>query len=238
MSQALSCVSVNILWQRLQILISIGNSFERSEQKMFMKCRKLFLSVIICVAAAGIEFVGATEMNFRLPNATRPESYDLTVRTRVDEEDFSFNGDIKINIVAIESTTSITLHQKQTTVDEIQFESNGNSIPVDRYSYNRKLQFLTVSVVEPLIVGNNYTLRIKYHGILREDYLGFYRTSYLNDNENRIWLATTQFQDAEARHAFPCYDEPGIKVPFTLRMIHGRSYAAISNMPVRSVTDK
>lgn len=178
------------------------------------------------------------ETNFRLPNTTRPESYDLTIQTRVDEEDFSFYGIVKMDIFVIESTTSIILHQLQTTVDDIQLESNGTALFIDRYSYNETLQFLNISVVEPLVIGDRYTLQIKYNGTLREDYLGFYRTSYLNDNGTRMWLATTQFQAAEARHAFPCYDEPGIKVPLTLRMIHGSSFTALSNMPVKNVTDK
>lgn len=201
---------------------------------------EIWLLVIVFVAGRN-EFAAAidiSEINFRLPNTTRPESYDLTIETRVDADDFSFYGIVSIDIFVIESTTSIILHQLQTAVDEIQLESDGNAIFIERYSYNETLQFLTISVLEALVIGNRYTLQIKYNGTLREDYLGFYRTSYLNDNGTIMWLATTQFQAAEARQAFPCYDEPGIKVPFTLRMIHGKSYSALSNMPVKDVTDK
>ncbi len=139
-------------------------------------------------------------INFRLPNTTRPESYDLTIRSRIDEEDFSFYGVIRIDIDVLVTTNSIILHQLQTTVDEIQLESGGNAVLIERYSYNETLQFLTISVSQPLIVGTRYTLQIKYNGTLREDYLGFYRTSYLNENGIRVWLATTQFQAAEGIH--------------------------------------
>lgn len=179
-----------------------------------------------------------SEVNFRLPNTTRPESYDLTIRTRVDEDDFAFYGIVKIDILVIESTSSIVLHQLYQNVEEIKIESDGQAVLIDQYIYDATLQFLNITVAEQLQSGNRYTLDIKYSSILREDYLGFYRTSYLNDDGIRVWLATTQFQAAEARHAFPCYDEPGIKVPFTIRMTHGISYNALSNMPAEFVVDK
>lgn len=208
---------------------------------MLNKRTDILWLIIIIFIVGKCEFATAidiSEVNFRLPNTTRPESYDLTIRTRVDVDDFSFYGIVKIDIFVIESTTSIVLHQLHSSIDEIQLESDGNAIFIERYLYNATLQFLTISVLEPLRIGNRYTLQIKYNGTLREDYLGFYKTSYLNDNGVRMWLATTQFQAAEARHAVPCYDEPGIKVPFTIRMTHGKSYSALSNMPVKFVADK
>lgn len=43
------------------------------------------------------------------------------------------------------------------------------------------------------------------------------------------YLAVTQFEESEARHAFPCYDEPEFKAEFILTLVHGKYYVAVSN---------
>ncbi|XP_020809781.1 aminopeptidase Q [Drosophila serrata] len=57
-------------------------------------------------------------------------------------------------------------------------------------------------------------------------YRGYYK-NYLN-NEEEIYLATNM-KPNHARRLFPCFDEPGIKVPFKVSIARPRKYITIFN---------
>ena len=50
------------------------------------------------------------------------------------------------------------------------------------------------------------------------------------------WYAFTQFEATSARRAFPCFDEPGVKVPWRLTLDVPAGMVARSNAPVESDT--
>lgn len=219
-------------------------------EKMFRR----FLFGIICLAFLNLgytqdePFVPRVEdllpledvyTTFRLPNTTTPNSYDVTLRTWVHEENFQFTGNVRINITVEQATNSITLHHRYLTIGVVSlWSSDATSVQIVSQSYNTTFEFFTVSVQETLPAGQTYVLDIDYTGTLRNDQGGFYRSSYLNDQNERVWLATTQFESTDARHGFPCYDEPNKKARFTIRITHDPSYSAISNMPEASRTEK
>ena len=48
---------------------------------------------------------------------------------------------------------------------------------------------------------------------------GFYRTQYLDGDGVERVVAATQFESMSARKAFPCFDEPALKVCFNTARI-------------------
>ncbi|KAM8705012.1 hypothetical protein ACLKA7_009467 [Drosophila subpalustris] len=176
-----------------------------------------------------------SEDNYRLPNNTVPVSYNVELWTDVHNGTREFKGIVKIDLQVIEATNTITLHARQTdnyTASIVSKDTaNSNSIPLT-VTYESKREFLLLTSTSNFDANTNWTLTIEYTGFLRTDQGGFYISSYTDDEGAIHYLATTQFESTNARHAFPCYDEPARRATFTITLHHNTSLKAISNMPV------
>lgn len=167
---------------------------------------------------------------FRLPNNTKPETYDISIRTWIHQGNSTFTGSVRIGIVAVESTNFIRLHHNVDRLESVRvLSANDVPITIGDYSYNGVYDFLTIPVVGNLTEGARYFIEIDYVGTVSY-YSGFYRSSY-NVNGTYSLFASTQFQPTYARSAFPSYDEPALKASFKIRLTHDSSYSALSNMP-------
>lgn len=143
--------------------------------------------------------------DYRLPNNTFPVHYDITLITNIHVGDFGFTGRVDILIQALENTNNITLHYRELTFLAVNLlDANGVSIqsPVP-YTLQEDVEFLVIQPAAQLTAGTRYIVQILYAGILRDDDAGFYRSSYVDSFGRTVWLATTQFESTDARHAFP-----------------------------------
>ena len=203
-------LGVNHLWKNLTILDPNPNkTFEESSEEQ--------------------------TFSYRLPNDSLPIRYDLWIKTDIDKEIFNFSGRVKIHIKIVFPTDEITLHARQLIIDNIDLLNVDHSLNQAglEYNYDETVEFLKISLQENFADNDEVVLDINYHGKLREDSSGFYRASYKNaDSGKKVWFATTQFQQTDARHAMPCYDEPGIRAVYGLEIQHDQSLNAISNMPI------
>nr|QEI22876.1 putative peptidase [Oryctes rhinoceros] len=175
-------------------------------------------------------------VGYRLPDDTKPISYDIILEP--DFETFEFLGEVTITIQVYTVTNTITLHSNDIVVDSITVkESNGvDDLSVSRFRLEPEYHLLLIRMQEDLRSGQTLEVNIKYKGFLREDNAGFYRASYEENGETK-WFGTTQFESTSARRAFPCYDEPALKATFTIHMIRDETYNTISNMDLLSSTD-
>ncbi|CAG9805374.1 unnamed protein product [Chironomus riparius] len=170
---------------------------------------------------------------YRLPNNTVPISYDLQIDTHIHANSFGFEGNVKIYVKIVEPTNSITLHYRQIEILKIDILL-ANGIPVilnSIFNLIASRDFVVISLPRVYQAGTELLLDISYQGALRSDAAGFYRASYVEGNVTR-WYAATQFQIDYARHAMPCFDEPGMRAIVRLSVRHGRAYSAIANTDV------
>nr|XP_014098397.2 aminopeptidase N-like [Bactrocera oleae] len=183
---------------------------------------------------AGIGYEGRADINYRLPNNTEPIHYDIDLTTNVHNGTRNFTGKVQILLTVTEDTRTIVVHARQLQDFEASIR-NGSGIEYEllsTYEVEREFLQLTPRLASlNLNRGTNWTLTITYKGLLRTDTGGFHRLSY-TDADNKIhYMATTQFESTNARHAFPCYDEPAKRATITVTIRHDPSYNAISNMP-------
>lgn len=129
------------------------------------------------------------EVNYRLPNNTKPETYDISITTDIAIGIFDFSGSVKIGVRALDKTDSITLHQRKLKIDQISLETEfGKIVRILPASYDPVTEFLTIFTTdEPLLPANLYFLTIQYKGTLRDDMGGFYRSSYTNSDGKKVY---------------------------------------------------
>jgi aminopeptidase N len=124
-------------------------------------------------------------IDYRLPNNTKPLHYDVWLKTDIDQGISNFSGQLTISNVRLERDTGSLV---QSSVD---------------FNRNETVEFLTITPTRVLNKDLRYRVIITYFGILRNDDAGFYRSSYVDRSGKKKWLATTQFESTDARHAFP-----------------------------------
>ncbi len=157
-----------------------------------------------------------------------PINYELTFEP--DLKRFTFDVTESISIVCNKSTSTITMHCAELKIKSCKVQSAGKLIK-STHKTNEKKEELQIKL-ESKIKGKA-TINLEFQGILNDRLLGFYRSQYKQGGKTK-YLATTQFEAADARRAFPCWDEPQTKATFDISIIAENKFTAISNMPVKS----
>ncbi|MBM2819622.1 MAG: peptidase rane alanine aminopeptidase [Nitrosarchaeum sp.] len=145
-------------------------------------------------------------------------------------KNFTFNGKETITIDCTEYVNSITLHCAELKIQSCNI-MHAKTLQKAVIKTNAKKEEVTITIKNK-IRGQAF-IEIEFTGELNDRLLGFYRSQYKQNGETK-YLATTQFEAADARRAFPCWDEPQVKATFDISIIAENKFTAISNMPVIS----
>jgi tricorn protease interacting factor F2/3 len=159
-----------------------------------------------------------------------PINYDLIFEP--DLKKFSFGGKETITVDCKKATKIILLHCSEIKINSCQVKSKGKIVNSTAKT-NEKKEELQITLNEK--IKGKATIILEFQGILNDRLLGFYRSQYQQGGKTK-YLATTQFEAADARRAFPCWDEPEAKATFDISIIADNKFTAISNMPVKSKT--
>jgi len=161
----------------------------------------------------------------RLPATARPTGY--TAELTMDPTADTFQGVVDVAIDVAEPTSVLWLNGKALTVKQATLTQNGAAIAVTPVEGNA--HFIGFALASPLAKGPA-TLRITYEAVASTRELeGVFRAQERGD-----WYLFTQFEPVGARRVFPCFDEPGFKVPWQLTIHVPAGNVAVTNTPVLS----
>ncbi|HXU61127.1 MAG TPA: M1 family peptidase, partial [Polyangia bacterium] len=158
--------------------------------------------------------------NFRLPTDVRPKSYDADLR--LDLPAGRFEGRLVIALTLGAGRDRLHLHGVGLDVLTAEIEvAGGRRLPAQP-SADADSQTITLAFAEPLPAGPA-KLALGYRGQFSPGLRGLYRAGP---------LAVTQFEAADARRLFPCFDEPAFKATWQLA-VSGvpNGHVVISNSP-------
>jgi puromycin-sensitive aminopeptidase len=169
-------------------------------------------------------------LEYRLPTTVTPNRYDL--RLTPDLVAFTFDGDETVAIKVHEATADVVLNALELQIDSATAERGGKSlsalIEMEPARERARLHF------GEILTPGDWTLRIKFRGILNDKLHGFYRSQYTDAAGKTHTVATTQFEATDARRAIPCWDEPALKAVFGVTLVIDDQLTALSNAGIKA----
>ena len=172
---------------------------------------------------------GGGESTYRLPRTVIPSRYELAIEP--DLAAGTFRGAEDVRITVREPVREIVLNAVDLRVEDGRLvNGNGTKVDVSEISLDRANERARIQLAEPVQPGE-WTLHLEYTGVLNERLVGFYPSTYIDAEGATRTIATTHFEAADARRAFPCWDEPDLKAVFSVTLVVEDGLVALSNTP-------
>jgi puromycin-sensitive aminopeptidase len=169
--------------------------------------------------------VSTPENPYRLPRTVIPHRYDL--RLAPDLAAATFDGSEAIAVEVVEPTAEVVLNALDIEIDEAIAEVGDDRL-VATVSLDEDTERATLSFDRELPAGPA-ALQLRFRGVLNDKLVGFYRSTFTDDDGATHVLATTQMEATDARRAFPCWDEPDAKAVFGVTLVVPADLTAVSN---------
>ena len=160
-----------------------------------------------------------------MPNVS-PRSYKLHLEP--DLTTFRFDGHVEIELEAHGACQEVLLDMVELAIWGCRLEA-GHQSTACPFEVDPKNEALRVQL--PAAQTGTFRLTITYRGKINSGMAGFYRSAYRYNDQTR-YIGVTQFQESDARRAFPCMDHPVNKATFEIVMTIDPGLKAISNTAV------
>ncbi|MBU8900251.1 M1 family peptidase [Corallococcus sp. H22C18031201] len=157
------------------------------------------------------------DKNFRLPTTVRPRRYAATLT--LDLEARALSGQQTVDLELAQPTREIILHAIALQVGEVTFRASGASHRPASIDVMPQSETVVLRFAEALPAGAG-SLDVAWTGRFTEGLRGLYLAGK---------VAATQFEAADARRVFPCFDEPAFKARWALTVRVPQGNTVLSN---------
>jgi len=156
-------------------------------------------------------------------NVVHPKRYSLLLEP--DLVHFRFSGQVEIELQSRQPAEQVVLNVLELAVWSCKIQIDDKKIPCT-FQINPEKEELKIDLPETM--SGTFFLTIDYQGWINDKMAGFYRSTFEANGQKR-YIAVTQFQESDARRAFPCMDHPSQKAVFDIKMIVDADLVALSN---------
>ncbi len=158
----------------------------------------------------------------KLPDTVRPLAYRLDL-TLIPETP-RFNGHAEIDVELKRAAQTVWMHGRNLHVSRAVAVIGGKEVPL---SFAQKSPYGLAQIdFGKTVQPGKITLKFDYDGAYGSGPSGLYHLKI-----DGSWYAWSQFESIDARAAFPGFDEPGYKTPFTVSLTTRPGMVAVSNAP-------
>jgi len=162
----------------------------------------------------------------RLDPEVIPAAYQIHLS--VDPARPDYTGTVSVDLKLTTSKSAFWLHSLKHQITSASFKDAGgtsHNLTVERKGDD----WLGLHAPQALPAQSGI-LNIQFSGTMSNPLFGMYRVQ----SEKR-WYIFSQMEALGAREAFPCFDEPGFKVPFTMSFTVPEKQKVFFNTPSASV---
>jgi aminopeptidase N len=163
----------------------------------------------------------------KLPDTVKPLSYRLDLTLDPAKERFS--GKVEIDAQLVRPSDTLFLHGRDLAMHRAVIIAGGKTVTAT-WQQADDTGVAVLRFPGPLPAGP-VTLSFDYDAAFNDSPVGMFRTKVGDD-----WYSWSQFESIDGRAAFPSFDEPGFKTPFTVTLRTPPGLKAISNAPETSIT--
>ncbi|MHA2407002.1 MAG: M1 family metallopeptidase [Candidatus Ranarchaeia archaeon] len=157
-----------------------------------------------------------------------PKHYKVHLEPNL--QTFKVHGTTEIVIESDSAISEITVNALELAIWNCEVKDGDKYVKVS-FHYDPKPQELQLTL--PKAMESPVTIKIEHIGHLNDKLVGFYRSKYTVDGQEK-YLGVTQFEETHARQAFPCYDHPGKKSTFDIEFVIDEDLIGVANTPIQS----